>query len=91
MIPPRSARANNFSGRLLLTVRTEVTDRMQIFGDRHPWSILAEYQAHYNRRRPHRSQGFAMPRTDESVAAFSQERFKRRRPSAAINEYQRAA
>jgi len=34
MIPPRSSRANNFSGRLLLTVRTKVTDRMQIFGDR---------------------------------------------------------
>jgi hypothetical protein len=34
------------------TARTEVTDQMLIFGERHLRTILAEYAAHYNGRRP---------------------------------------
>ena len=48
-IPPRSPRAERF----VLTARTEVTDRMLIFGQRRLRSILAQYVAHYNGRRPH--------------------------------------
>ena len=54
-IPPRSPRANAYSERFVLTARTEVTDRMLIFGQRHLRTILAQYAAHYNGRRPHRS------------------------------------
>ena len=51
-IPPRSPRANAYAERFVLTARTEVTDRMLIFGERHLRTILAEYEAHYNGRRP---------------------------------------
>jgi putative transposase len=54
-IPPRSPRANAYAERFVLTARTEVTDRMLIFSQRHLRLVLAKYARHYNGRRPHRS------------------------------------
>ena len=82
-IPPRSPRANAYAERFVLTARTEVTDRMLIFGQRHLRTILDEYEAHYNGRRPHRSLQLRPPRPDHPVADLSQERIKRRPSSAA--------
>ncbi len=91
-IPPRSPRANAYAERFVLTARTEVTDRMLIFSQRHLRSILAQYVAHYNGRRPHRSRQLHPPRPDHPVADLSQERIKRRPVlGGLINEYERAA
>jgi putative transposase len=91
-IPHRSPRANAYAERFVLTARTEVTDRMLIFGQRHLRSILAQYVAHYNGRRPHRSRHLHPPRPDHPVADPSQERIKRRPVlGGLINEYERAA
>jgi hypothetical protein len=54
-IPPRSSQANCYAERFVLTARAELTDQMLIFGQRHLRTILAQYEAHYNRRRPHRT------------------------------------
>jgi len=77
---------------LVLTARTECTDRMLIFGERHLRSVLAEYARRYNRRRPHRSRQLHPPRPDHPAADLSQDRI-RRRPvlGGLLSEYERAA
>ena len=81
-----------YAERLVLTARTEVTDRMLIFGQRHLRTILAQYVAHYNGRRPHRSRQLRPPRPGHPVADLSQERIKRRPIlGGLISEYERAA
>ena len=91
-IPPRSPRANAYAERFVLSARAEVTDRMLIFGERHLRTVLAQYEAHYNGRRPHRSCQLHPPRPDLPVADPSQQRIKRRPAlGSLINEYERAA
>jgi transposase InsO family protein len=91
-IPPRSPKANSHAERFILTARTEVTDRILIFGERHLRQVLAQYEAHYNGRRPHRSRQLQPPRPDHPVADLSQVRVKRRPVlGGLLNEYERAA
>ncbi len=76
----------------MLTARTEITDRMLIFGERHLRLVLAKYAAHYNGWRPHRSRRLHPPRPDHPVADLSRKRIKRRPIlGGLINEYERAA
>ena len=91
-IPPRSPQANAYAEKSVLTARMEVTDRMLIFGERHLRLVLAEYAAHYNGRRPHRSRDLRPPRPDHPVADLSRERIKRRPVlGGLLSEYERAA
>ena len=91
-IPPRRPRANCFAERLVLTVRTELTDRMLIFGERHLRRVLAEYTAHYNMERPHRALQLRPPRPESPVPEPVSGRI-RRRPvlGGLINQYEPAA
>jgi len=76
-IPPSSPRANAYA-EVRSYRRTEVTDRMLIFGRQHLRAVLAQYEAHHNGRRPHRSRQLRPPRPDHPVADPSQERIERR-------------
>ncbi|WP_260479329.1 hypothetical protein [Kibdelosporangium aridum] len=49
---------------LCRTIRSEVTDRLLIVGERHLRTVLARYVSHYNRRRPHRARQLLLPRPD---------------------------
>ena len=91
-IPPRCPRANCFAERFVLTVRTEVSDRMLIFGERHLRSVLAQYAAHYNLQRPHRALQLRPPRPESPVPEPLLGGI-RRRPvlGGLINQYEPAA
>jgi putative transposase len=91
-IPPQCPRANCFAERFVLTARTELTDRILIFGERHLRIVLAQYAAHYNGRRPHRALQLRPPRPDHPVLSLDCQRI-RRRPvlGGLISEYERAA
>ena len=84
--------SNAYAERFVLTARTEVTDRMLILGEGHLPTILAQYTARYNGRRPHRSRQLRPSWPDHPVADLSRKRIKRRPVlGGLINEYERAA
>jgi putative transposase len=91
-IPPRCPRANCFAERFVLTAKTELTDRILIFGARHLRTVLARYDSHYNGRRPHRALRLRPPRPDHPALDLDRQRI-RRRPilGGLISEYERAA
>jgi transposase InsO family protein len=91
-IPPRCPRANCFAERFVLTIRTEVTDRMLIFGEQHLRQVLAVYAARYNTARPHRALQLRPPRPTSPVPDPVHGRI-RRRPilGGLLNEYGAAA
>ena len=53
--------SNTYAERFLLTARTEATDRMLIFNERHLHIVMAQYARHYNGRRPHRALSSSHP------------------------------
>jgi len=76
----------------VLTVRTEVTDRMLIFGERHLRSVLARNAVHYNQKRPHRSLQLRPPCPDVPVPEPIRGRIQRRPILAGlVGEYEAAA
>ena len=91
-IPPRSPRANAFAERWVRTARSECTDRMLIFGERHLRTVLIEYAAHYNRCRPHRSLDLRARADAADVIRLPVGRIERRQVlGGLINEYERAS
>jgi putative transposase len=91
-IPPRCPRANCFAERLVLTARTELTDRILIFGERHLRTVLARYGAQYNGQRLHRALQLRPPRPDHPVLDLNCQRIRRRSVlGGLISEYERVA
>src|SRR5215207_2238929 len=91
-IPPRCPRANCFAERFVRTARTELTDRILIFGEHHLRTVLARYATHYNGRRPHRAVRLRPPHPDHPAPRLDRQRIRRRAVlGGLISEYERAA
>ena len=69
-IPPRAPKANAFAERWVRTLRAECLDWVLVFNRRHLERVVAEYVAHYNTARPHRSLDLDVP-TPAPVASVT--------------------
>ncbi|MER5254501.1 integrase core domain-containing protein [Streptomyces sp. NPDC002855] len=65
---PRAPRMNAHCERVIGTIRREVLDHILIMNEAHARQVLAEYQDHHNRRRPHRSLAQRPPNTQDVPA-----------------------
>jgi transposase InsO family protein len=91
-IPPRSPRANAYAERFVRTIRTELTERLLIVGERHLGQVLNTYARRYNGQRSHRSRGLPPPRPDCPIQARPTQRITRRTVlDGLLNEYHPAA
>jgi putative transposase len=90
--PPRTPRANCYAERWIRTARTECTDRMLIYGERHLRSVLVQYADHYNRHRPHQSRQQRPPDQGDQLPPPLDLTVQRGKAlGGVINEYHRAA
>jgi putative transposase len=90
--PPQTPRANCYAERWVRTARSECTDRMLIYNERHLRSVLREYVAHYIGHRPHQSRRQRPPDQDDHASPPLNLPVQRRKVlGGVINEYYRAA
>ncbi|MGP7997309.1 MAG: hypothetical protein ACLPKI_08315 [Streptosporangiaceae bacterium] len=73
--------------RFVLTARTEVTDLILIFSERHLRSVMAQYARHYNGRRPPASSSYHGPTTPWPISPRNESSADP--SSAGPNEYER--
>ena len=59
--PPRTPNANAVAERAVRSIRAECLDQVLIVNQAHLRSVLAEYAAYYNHRRPHQGRRQALP------------------------------
>lgn len=91
--PVRAPKANAHAERFVGTIRRECLDWTLMLGRRHLESVLAEYVAHYNGHRPHRSLELVAPACTADPPVLSTVARVRRidRLGGLLHEYHRVA
>lgn len=56
-MPKQSPNLNAFSERFVQTIKSECTDKMIFFGEKHLRHVISEFMAHYHEDRPHQGLG----------------------------------
>lgn len=95
LTPVRSPKANAFAERWVRTVREDCLDHLLVVSRRHLERVLAQYVAHYNRARPHRSLDLTPPRpvaaADSAGTIHRRDVLRRDVLGGLIHEYDLAA